>query len=380
MAELNEDFHRHRAPAYEQWLNLFQADSAATIQQHPDFLFHDLRTQSELRDRPGYFLSRSMTDGTSWAAGLVPKTVTLPRAVGLGLRRRVRGYRLVGNRLFGHGSGELQRELWEELETFLSEQDIDFLLIEDLLRPSPTWDLLMSQPYSRYRLDSLTNWTPRSRVRLPKNSDDYWRSFSKNARKQNRKLLDDSRRYTLWRATEVPQVADLLTAVKKVSENSWQANRLRIHLCQDETKFELLTFLARQRALRSYVLFDGSTPIAFEIDYQFNGYLMSEDAAYDKRHAKHSPGRSLLLRVLEDLFEHDSPNWYDFDGGDWDYKRRFANDQSESVKAWLVKRNLRFGLISALLRTGRDLRSSAHRLREYLRPKIHTPKTQRAEA
>lgn len=367
--ELDESFRQHLSASYWQWLECFQSDPEATIQQHPDFLFSDLRAQQALQQRPGFFLRRSFDEGTVWAAGVVPKTVTLPRAAGLGWKRQVSGYRLVGSRFFGAGSVERQQTLLSELEDFLQRRSVDFLLLEDVLQPSPTWTLLTARPRPTFRLEFLTALEARSRIRLPKDPELYWGGFSKNARKQNRRLLEDSRRFTLWKATDVSHVAELWVAAKQVAEHSWQADRLRIRLCEDEARFNMLTFLAQQGALRSYVLFDGTTPIAFELDHQFNGYLVSEDAAYDQRYAEYGPGRTLLLRVLEDLFEHQSPRWYDFAGGDWDYKRRFANDLCLSAKVWLVRKDIRFHVISLLLRAERALRSRGRRLGELLRPK-----------
>lgn len=373
--ELDECFRHHLSPSYWQWLDCFQSDPEATIQQHPDFLFYDQRAQRELQQRPGYFLRRLLDDGTVWAAGVVPKTVTLPRSAGLGWRRQVRGYRLVGSRFFGRGNIECQQTFQSEMEGFLQRQSVDFLLFEDVLQPSPTWTLLTTRPQPTFHMEFLSAVESRSRIRLPQDADLYWRGFSKNARKQNRRLLEDNRRFTLWKATDVGHVAELWEAAKQVAERSWQSDRLRLRLCEDEARFNMLNFLAQQGALRSYVLFDGTTPIAFELDHQFNGYLVSEDAAYDQRYADDGPGRTLLLRVLEDLFEHQSPTWYDFAGGDWDYKRRFANDQCLSSKLWLVKRNIRFQVISLLLRAERALRSSVRRFRASVRIPSWWPKT-----
>ena len=365
--ELDESFRLHLSPTYWQWLERFQSDPAATILHHPDLLFHDQRAQKDLHAHPGFFLQRSFPQGASWAAGVVPKTVTLPRSAGFGFQSRVQGYRLVGSRFFGNGDIELQQTFQDELENFLQQRDANFLLLEDVLQPSQTWSLLTSRPNPIFRMEFLIGMAARFRIRLPQNPDDYWRGFSKNARKQNRRLLEENRRFTLWRATSVDHVPELLAAVKQVVENSWQAERMRVRICQDESRFDLLTFLANHGALRSYVLFDGQTPIAFELDHQWNGEVISEEAAYDQRYAECGPGRTLLLRVLQDLFEQDPPAWYDFAAGDWDYKRRFANDQSLSAKLWLVKRDLRFGLISLLMQTDRTLRSNVRRLREYWR-------------
>lgn len=293
--------------------------------------------------------------------------MTLPRSAGLGWQRQVRGYRLAGSQFFGNGDIESHPLFQQEMEEFLRQQNADFLLYEDVLQPSSTWNLLASRPQPLLRMEFLIGLATRFRIRLPQNPEDYWRGFSKNARKQNRRLLEDNSRFTLWRATDVTHVPDFLEAAKQVAERSWQSDRLQTRLCQDESRLELLTFLAQQGALRSYVLFDGQTPIAFEFDHQLKGYLVSEEAAYDQRYSEHAPGRTLLLRVLHDLFEHDPPAWYDFAGGDWDYKRRFANDESTSAKLWLVKRDLRFGLISALLRAERALRSTGRQVRERLR-------------
>ncbi|MDA0834561.1 MAG: GNAT family N-acetyltransferase [Planctomycetota bacterium] len=335
--EIDEAFRWHQSRAYWRWLELFQADRSASILHHPDYLFHDLRAQREMQGRPAFFLTSAAADGPSWAGGLVPKTINLSRFVGLGRRPAVHGYRLVGDRLFGNGSPDQTASFFNDIEKFLTVRHADYLLIEDAICPSPTWDLISARRDALFRFDTLMKTSTRYGIRLPANQDDYWKGLSKNARKQNRKILSETNHWMLWRVTDVSHVPDFLAAAKTVAQNSWQRERLRGRISNDEVLLQRLTFLAQNQALRSYVLFDGETPVAFELDVQFNGEMLSESAAYDTRYAEFGPGRALLLRVLADLFEHDCPVWYDFGSGEWDYKQRFSNVQLKSTKVWLVK-------------------------------------------
>lgn len=359
VAEIDESFRLHQNPAYWRWLELSQADHSASIVHHPDYLFHDLKALGELSERSAFFLAESAAGLGAWAAGLVPKTLKLTRFAGCGSLPVIRGYRLVGDRPFGAGSPESMGAFFGEIERFLIHRTADFLLIEDLVTPSLLADVLQARSGEHYRAVPLLRNSPRYGIRLTGDPDDYWRSFSKNARKQNRKILADTQPFRLWRVTDVADVAEFLRAAETVATNSWQQRRLRDRIVCDEVLLERLTFLAQNGALRSYVLFDGDRPIAFELDTQFNSEMTSETAAYDADYARVGPGRALLLRVLEDLFAFDTPSLYDFGSGDWEYKKRFSNDCRMSSKICLLRRSLRFDIYASLIDCEHRLRSAA---------------------
>ena len=74
----------------------------------------------------------------------------------------------------------------------------------------------------------------------------------------------------------------------------------------------------------------GDQPVAFKIGSQHRGVYRDREFGFDMDFASYSPGEALLLMILEDLTEHDSPHTYDFGEGDAEYKRRFSNEITKS--------------------------------------------------
>jgi len=71
------------------------------------------------------------------------------------------------------------------------------------------------------------------------------------------------------------------------------------------------------------------------IGHQDKGCFHYEEVGYATSFAKFSPGQMLLVQVLDDLWEHDRPAWFDFGGGEADYKQFFSNHESRSGTIWL---------------------------------------------
>jgi CelD/BcsL family acetyltransferase involved in cellulose biosynthesis len=73
----------------------------------------------------------------------------------------------------------------------------------------------------------------------------------------------------------------------------------------------------------------------------FNGVYDYEEVGYDRHFAHTSPGQVMVLKMIEDLYQSDTPRLFDFGGGDAEYKRQFANCQSESGNVWLLHPGVR---------------------------------------
>ncbi len=342
------------------WMRAFAADSRARIDQHPEFVLQQMDELAQAGDDSHSWIVRgTFDDGGEVLAVLLPKQIPLKRVGGYGFSTRLRGYRLVGNRLLGQTDDPRADEVVAAVAQLMQQQRWEFLLVEDLERDSSLWNALHFYRQDGFHVYSPTGMQRRLRIRLPDDPAEYWSSFSKNARKKFRrgmKRLGDSR---LLRVTEEHQVAEFLQHARKVSENSWQTKQFGLRVPGDEADHRKLSLLARMGALRSYVLLCEERPIAFELDTQFNGLLDSDEAAYDRHEAELSPGKLLLVRVLEDLIEENPPEWFDFGIGDAEYKRLFANHETEAAGVWLVPPGWRSRSVVGYLKLCRRLRQSA---------------------
>lgn len=342
------------------WNRAFARDEHARIDQHPDFVLQQMATLAEAGDdSPSWLIRGTFDEGGEVLAVLLPKQIPLKRAGGYGFSTRLRGYRLVGNRLLGQTDDPRADEVVAAIAQLMQQQRWEFLLVEDLERGSALWNSLHFYRQDGFDVFSPTGMQRRLRIRLPEDPGEYWSSFSKNARKKFRrgmKRLGDSR---LLRVTEEHQVEEFLRHARQVSENSWQSKHFGLRIPGDEADHRKLTLLAQMGTLRSYVLLCEDKPIAFELDTQFNGLLDSDEAAYDRHQADLSPGKLLLVRVLEDLIEENPPKWFDFGIGDAEYKRLFANHETEAAAVWLVPPGWHSRSVIGYLKLCRRLRQGA---------------------
>jgi CelD/BcsL family acetyltransferase involved in cellulose biosynthesis len=97
----------------------------------------------------------------------------------------------------------------------------------------------------------------------------------------------------------------------------------------------LLTILAREGLLRCYLWSANGEPIAFTVGNQDKGAFHYEEVGYMTAHAQFSPGQMMLVQMIDDLLTTNRPEWFDFGGGDADYKQVFANHESQSGTLWL---------------------------------------------
>jgi len=337
---------------FQTWQKLFDRDPCACILQHPEVVLTELRHQGRSRPGPPVFIQCDRGAETVAVAILVPKSTGGEKK--FGPLWSLNGYRLAGNRLLGHPTVEEQTQVLIEVARVLKSSRADFLLVENIESSDGFLSLVAGN------LHGLTLFRPdqaqrRLKIELPKSIDDYYAGFSSKSRgtlRRKARLFGECR---LERIDRPDQVADFLRESSKISANSWQHDLLGERIASDSSQLELLTALAIESALRSYLLWKADTPVSFVIATQYKGVLMFEETAYDRKFAKESPGQVLLMKMLEDLFEHDRPRVFDFGGGDADYKRKFGNVESESGNIWLLPPGFRSRVIVAYLRSRRSL-------------------------
>jgi hypothetical protein len=150
---------------------------------------------------------------------------------------------------------------------------------------------------------------------------------------------DNAGRCTVNRVTAPEQVGPFLDDVDRVYNASWQA---RTYGKQARNTFEHIARMQRLAALgrlRSYVLKDGDTPMAFVVGYQSRGRFSYDETGYDSQFSSASPGSILTYAAIEDLFSHTPPRILDFGFGDGAYKRTFGTASHEICSMYVLPRN-----------------------------------------
>lgn len=340
------------SPIFATWQRLFELDKSAPISLHPEHVMIELARATRTEKRPAWIIEAVSGGEAGALAVLLPKEIQIARAPGIGSKWKLQGYRLAGNRLLGLDQVDCRRALLDAVARRVTE-DADFLLVEDLDTDHPLWQQLTGLEEAGFTAFLPKGIQARHRVRLPQSADAYWSQFSAKSRGNYRKKRRQLEPYRIVRVTEPGQVDELLAAMTRVSAASWQGRHLGRIVAPDEVFRRLLLFLAREGALRSYILWKDEQPIAFSYNTQFNGVNCLEETAYDLAHSESSPGVVLCLDYLDDLLAHDRPNWLDFGGGDAEYKRRFGNVVGHSGNLMLIPPGIRTLTLRLFLRTCR---------------------------
>ena len=356
---LEETVANHVSPLYWDWLRLLEEDAASCISQHPDHVIAELAAEEHKATRRATLVTCSQGTVLSGMAILIPKTIRTTTVGAFPPAWDLAGYRLAGSRFLGDQDEAVQRELLEAIAHLLRTEKRDFLLIEDLEDNCPLWQMANSLTQRGFHVDVPTKLQRRLRIHLPRSADEYWSKFSSSRHSTFRRKRKKIGQTELVQVTDVEQIPDFLEQAHRISLNSWQCRHLGLRVSNDHSELKLFTFLASQQALRTYLLFKDQQPIAFLIGTQFNGIFRYEEVGYDVEFAKLSPGLVLLLNVLEDMFAADTPDWFDFGGGDAEYKRVLATHTSRSGNVLLMPPGLRSRATIGFLRTCRAAKQTA---------------------
>lgn len=359
---LDEAMQRHLSQTYWDWQSLFDRDSNANPLQHPDVVLAELegtRVASKLASA----LVRIDANGGCPALGiLVPKHVRTDQVGGVGPGWTLHGLRLAGGRFLAENeSYEVQSTLLLGAVRHCAAVGAAFLLIEDLDERSPLYGAVLNEAAHGCRLFATRDVQPRLRIEFPATADEYWKTFSSRSLSKFRRSLKKFGDVRLERVTGLEQLPDFLRAAHDISKQSWQSRQFGLRIRNDDDELRLLSALAQQGLLRSYLWWIEGQPAAFALCHQHRGCFHYEEIAFCGQHTQFSPGRVMLQQIVEDLFQHDPPQWFDFGGGDAEYKRQFANRESRSGTLWLVPPTWGASLSLAYLKSCRQLRAVARR-------------------
>lgn len=152
------------------------------------------------------------------------------------------------------------------------------------------------------------------------------------------------------------QIPGYLKDAHQISLNTWQTDQFGLRVRNDDAELAQFTYLATQGALRCYMLYRDEIPMAFIIGNQYRGLYRYEEVGFDRQFHHLSPGQTLLIKVLEEMFGDRTPEIFDFGMGDADYKRMFANIETKAGNIWIVPPGVRGSCLVAFLNGSRKLR------------------------
>jgi CelD/BcsL family acetyltransferase involved in cellulose biosynthesis len=261
---------------------------------------------------------------------------------------KVLGWAVRFARLFGDGlqvtSGEDEREcILEAFRALLAHRELfDLVAFDSLPTHGPLWDATADPRAGAgnwRRYPASAQLEIRHQIVFPATYEEYLASLGsrtrQNLRRMTRKLCQD-RRGRLERITTPEQVPAFLEAVDRIFRETWQAATFGYWQRNRPDQVQFFQTIAQRGWLRSYLLYDGDNPLAFDIAFQYRGVFYAYEIGFAQRAAEASPGTVLMHLFIEDLFREQTPRLLDFGGGDAAYKRSFCNASQETAAVWLI--------------------------------------------
>lgn len=332
---LDMTWHNHLSRRYWDWRELYAHARVAAPMQHPDHVLGEVRFAPHQHLQPVVIFAER--DGQCVAAGpLIPKVFQSKRVGSIGVNQRVFGLRLAGNDfLAAEPDFEVTAALYRAALAHVAKVGAGYLLIEDLDSQTALAEAVARKTPQNWAAFRHAGIQPRRRIQFPGSSEEYWKQFSTKTRSNFRRKLKKFGETRLERITDVADVPRFLETAHTISLQTWQTRQFGLRVRNNAEELDLLSTLAREGLLRCYLWFANGEPVAFTIGNQDKGCFHYEEVGYATPYAKYSPGQMMLIQMIDDLLSTNRPEWFDFGGGDADYKQLFANHESRSGTVWL---------------------------------------------
>jgi CelD/BcsL family acetyltransferase involved in cellulose biosynthesis len=191
------------------------------------------------------------------------------------------------------------------------------------------------------------------------------RFSGRTRRKRVREARVLERRFSVrfTRLTEEAEVDEFLARAVEISKKTYQYNLIGMGLRDEDMLRVTFKALARRGLLRSYLLECDSEACCYIVGYQDATRFHVIDTGYDPAFAKHSVGRLLLLRVIEDLHTERPPELIDFGTGG-KHKEYYATETEDQGDILLVRRRVYPRTVEIAHRIGQLFASGLKRILE----------------
>lgn len=327
-----------RPEARAAWVRLLDDRPDGRIECHPDLVAAATPAGATA------FVYRAGDDGlpdVTALAALIPKRVRVVRANYVDQLLSLSGYRLAADRVVGAEGGPALTRFLDEAIELIDSGEADCLYFDDLEVDSEMWRALEAlerdQRLQRYLPSGAQ---PHWWIEFPDPPADYWKKFSGKTRNTLRRKLKNLE-HSVVKVTRPDDVPQFLSKASRISQRSWQGQRLGLRVGDTAEELRYHQLLAEHGCLRSYVLDTAAGPVAFLRGIQTGDCYLYDEVGFDSEYAKLSPGTILLYHALEDLTARDCPRRLDFGVGDAQHKQQFGNHRTESGPVVAVARRLR---------------------------------------
>jgi CelD/BcsL family acetyltransferase involved in cellulose biosynthesis len=202
-------------------------------------------------------------------------------------------------------------------------------------------------------------------VALEGSHEAYLAKFSAKTRntfrRHLRRFADAAGGSITWTAHRTPDELRAFHAdALRISRDSHQ-HGIGYGLPENPDFIERLADDAARSQVRGYLLFHHGTPAAYALCPIADNVMMYARLGYAPSLEELSPGRILLLLILEKLFVEKPAQYLDFGAQEFDYKSHFATDQIRTARVLYFRPNAGNG---ALIATHVAMRGGSRALSE----------------
>lgn len=232
----------------------------------------------------------------------------------------------------------------------------DAIHLQSVRPDTALWRYLQSSPLVQdsFRFYSQRGPLPHWLIRVTGSFNDYAKQLSAKTRKNRLrevKMLGKLGEVKLTRVTEPSEIGGFLQAAYGISRKTRQFRQFgRSVAARDSRLLKIhLMRLQQQGWLRSYLLTCDDVPCSFILGQQSGGRFYPVAAGVDPGWKQYSVGTVLLWLALQDLFEQNSPQFYDL-GTSAKHKEYLATDSYLEADVWLFRRRPYVALASGICR------------------------------
>jgi len=173
--------------------------------------------------------------------------------------------------------------------------------------------------------------------------DSLTKSMQKRLQRMCLRRLEKSGDWRMNRIRTAAEFERFRLAMFDISANSWKAEG-DCHLREDThmgKMYSSYTPVAVEKELvRLYVLSIKGKPVGFEYLLSGNGRLSLIRCDYDEAYSYYSPGNTLRMLILSELFDDDKVREYDFGGDPYPYKLEWTKKTRKHVTITVGNDNL----------------------------------------
>jgi CelD/BcsL family acetyltransferase involved in cellulose biosynthesis len=160
------------------------------------------------------------------------------------------------------------------------------------------------------------------------------------------------------RFTRPAEIDEFVRDAMEVSRTTWQFRHLQAGLHDADTLTRQYRAMAALGWFRSYVVYVGERPVAFQVGHVFRDVYYAQDTGYDPQWARLSAGNFQHTEIMMDLAGDGAIRVLDFGGGDFSHKQRLATDAMPLGYFHLIPATPGGRFLAASLRTANEVSQS----------------------